>query len=94
MAGQHPPGLFLGDVVAVQHPPGVFWEDVVVVQHPPGLFWVDVGEEHSSHSAVVHCSQVVWETAGYHQLRIVVEVLEEGCLQIQVDGEKALLYPH
>ena len=63
-------------------------------QHPPGLFWEEVGEEHPFHSDVVHCYQVVWGTAGYHQLRIVVEVLEEGRLQIQVDGEKAFLYPH
>ena len=64
-------------------------------QHPPGLFWVDVGEEHPSHSAVVHCSQAVWGTAGYHQLRIVVEVLEEeGSLQIQVDCEEGMSYPH
>ena len=40
---------------------------------PPGLSWGDVGEEHPSHSAVVHCSQVVW----YPQLRIALEVLEE-----------------
>ena len=46
-------------------------------QHPPGLFWVDVREEHPSHSAVVHCSEVVWAAGGYHQLRIAVEVLEE-----------------
>ena len=58
----------------------------MVGQHPPGLFWVDVGEEHPSHSAVVHCSQAVWGTAWDHQVRIVVGVLEEeGCLQIQVD---------
>ena len=73
---EHPPGLFLGDV-GEEHPPGMFCGDVVAGQHPLGLFWEDVGEEHPSHTAVVHHSQVVWETAGYHQLRIVVEVLEE-----------------
>ena len=63
-------------MVVGQHPPGVFWVDVVAGQHPCALFWVDVGEEHPFHSAVVHCSQAVWGTAGYHQLRIVVGVLE------------------
>ena len=67
---------------------------MVVEQHPPGLFWVDVGEEHPFHSAVVHCSQAVWGTAGYHQVRIVVGVFEEGCLQIQVDCEEGMSYPH
>ena len=68
---------------------------MVVGQHPPGLFWGDLGEEHPFHTAVVHHSQVVWETAGYHQLRIVVEVLEEeGSLQYQVDCEEGMLYPH
>ena len=57
----------------------------MVEQHPPGLFWVDVGEEHPSHSAVVHCSQTVWGTVRDHQVRIAVGVFEEGCLQIQVD---------
>ena len=46
-------------------------------QHPPGLFWVEVGEEHHPHFAVVHCSQLVWGTGEYHQLRSAVEVLEE-----------------
>ena len=50
-----------------------------------------MGEEHPFHSAVVHCSQAVWETAAYHQLRIVVEVLEEGC---QEDCEEGMSYPH
>ena len=66
----------------------------MVGQHPPGLLWVDVEEEHPFHSDVVHLSQVVWGTAGYHQLRIVVEVLEEGYLQIQVDCEEGVSYPH
>ena len=80
--------------MAGQHPLGLFWVDVVAVQHPPDLFWVDVGEEHPFHSDVVHCSQVVWGTAVYHQLRIVVEVLEEeGSLQIQVDCEEGMSYP-
>ena len=46
-------------------------------QHLPGLSWVDMGEEHPSHSAVVHCSQALWATGGYHQLQIAVGVLEE-----------------
>ena len=67
----------------------------MVGQHPPGLLWVDVGEEHPFHSDVVHCSQIVWETAGYHQLGIVVGVLEEeGSVQNQVDCEEGMLCPH
>ena len=69
-------------MVAGQHPPGVFWEDVVAVQHPPGLFWVDV-------VAVQHPPGLFWEDVGeehpFHSDVVVVEVLEEGCLQIQVD---------
>ena len=45
---------------------------------PSGLSWGDVVEEHSSHSAVVHCSQ---GTGEHHLLKIAVEVLgEEGNL--------------
>ena len=53
-----------------------------------------MGTEHPSHSGVAPCSQAVWGTGAYHQLRIASEVVEEESLQYQVDWEKGVSFLH